>query len=56
MKDAKINYPGLLHASLIVENTPRSLEFYCGILQLARLTSRPDLGYPGAWLSATCNR
>lgn len=38
------------HCSLIVANTARSLEFYMGILGLKADESRPDLGYPGAWL------
>ena len=38
------------HCSLIVVNTAKALEFYVGILALAVDESRPDLGYPGAWL------
>ncbi len=38
------------HCSLIVANTDRALEFYMGILGLDQDLSRPDLGYPGAWL------
>jgi len=38
------------HCSLIVENTGIALEFYRGILNLVVDESRPDLGYPGAWL------
>jgi glyoxylase I family protein len=38
------------HCSLIVANTDKALEFYSGILGLQRDQSRPDLGYPGAWL------
>ena len=38
------------HCSLIVENTEKALEFYHGILGLEVDESRPDLGYPGAWL------
>ena len=40
----------LHHASLIVNDLPRALEFYQGVLGLAIDPSRPDLGYPGAWL------
>lgn len=39
------------HASLIVADTDRALDFYCGLLGLERDDSRPDLGYPGAWLN-----
>lgn len=39
------------HASLIVSDTDRSLDFYCGLLGLERDESRPDPGYPGAWLN-----
>lgn len=38
------------HCSLIVANTRKALEFYIGILALEVDESRPDLGYPGAWL------
>ena len=40
----------LLHASLLVSDTRRSVEFYRNILGLNPNQSRPDLGYPGAWL------
>lgn len=39
------------HCSLIVEDTQKALEFYSGILGLEVDESRPDLGYPGAWLT-----
>ena len=38
------------HASLIVSDLKRSLEFYTQVLGLAINAGRPDLGYPGAWL------
>lgn len=38
------------HASLIVADTARSLCFYRDLLGLEVDASRPDLGYPGAWL------
>ena len=38
------------HVSVIVEDTEQALKFYTGILGLEQDTSRPDLGYPGAWL------
>jgi glyoxylase I family protein len=38
------------HASLLVADTRRSLEFYHGLLGLPVDGSRPDLGFPGAWL------
>ena len=40
----------VLHASLLVQDTLRSLEFYQRVLGLEMNTARPDLGYPGAWL------
>jgi glyoxylase I family protein len=43
------NISSLHHVSLIVSDTDKSLEFYCGILGLERV-ERPDLGFPGAWL------
>ena len=38
------------HASLLVRDTDNALAFYCGILGLEPDPSRPDLGFPGAWL------
>lgn len=38
------------HVSLIVADTNRSLGFYRDLLGLRVDASRPDLGYPGAWL------
>ena len=45
------NYLALAHASVLVHDTPTALAFYCGVLDMALDTGRPDLGYPGAWLS-----
>ena len=39
------------HVSFIVADTARALAFYRDLLGLAVDASRPDLGYPGAWLS-----
>ncbi len=39
------------HASFIVADTERALAFYRGVLGLEQDTARPDLGYPGAWLT-----
>lgn len=38
------------HASLIVADTARALRFYGDLLGLHTDSTRPDLGYPGAWL------
>ncbi len=38
------------HASMMVQDTEQALAFYIGILGLQQDMSRPDLGYPGAWL------
>lgn len=38
------------HVSLLVADTVRALDFYHGILGIPLDDSRPDLGYPGAWL------
>ncbi|AKH20096.1 VOC family protein [Sedimenticola thiotaurini] len=42
---------GFHHASLIVADTTRALDFYHRVLGLEVDTTRPDLGYPGAWLN-----
>jgi glyoxylase I family protein len=39
------------HVSLIVKNTAKALEFYRDLLGLDVDPNRPDLGFPGAWLS-----
>lgn len=41
---------GFHHASVLVHDTARALEFYCGVLGLEQDQGRPDLSYPGAWL------
>ncbi len=38
------------HASLLVADTARALAFYHDLLGLEVDESRPDLGFPGAWL------
>lgn len=43
------NIIDLHHVSLLVADTSRALDFYCGVLGLKQ-TERPDLGFPGAWL------
>jgi glyoxylase I family protein len=42
----------LNHVSLLVRDTTRALEFYHGLLGLPVDDSRPDLGFPGAFLDA----
>ena len=39
------------HYSMVVADTARSVDFYTSILELVLDESRPDLGYPGAWLN-----
>lgn len=39
------------HVSLIVADTKRALAFYRDVLGLPEDLQRPDLGYPGAWLT-----
>jgi glyoxylase I family protein len=42
----------LNHVSLLVRDTARAVEFYHGLLGLPVDSSRPDLGFPGAFLDA----
>ena len=42
---------GFDHASVLVKDTGRALEFYTGVLGLEQDHDRPDLSYPGAWLN-----
>jgi glyoxylase I family protein len=41
---------GFDHASVLVKDTHRALEFYTGVLGLELDPNRPELSYPGAWL------
>jgi glyoxylase I family protein len=45
------NYLALAHASVVVHDTGTALAFYCGVLEMPLDAGRPDLGYPGAWLT-----
>lgn len=38
------------HVSVLAADTERALRFYRDLLGLEVDTTRPDLGYPGAWL------
>lgn len=38
------------HASVVVADSRRALEFYVDILGMQLDPARPDLGFPGAWL------
>ncbi|HFE37970.1 MAG TPA: glyoxalase [Gammaproteobacteria bacterium] len=44
-------FKSILHCSLIVSSTEESLHFYHHILGMDIDHSRPELGYPGAWLN-----
>lgn len=47
---APVHYAGIVHASVLIQDTGVSLSFYCGVLGMILDPSRPDLGFPGAWL------
>ena len=40
----------IVHSSLLVQDTERSIEFYRGVLGLQVDYSRPEMDFPGAWL------
>jgi glyoxylase I family protein len=42
---------GFHHGSLVVADTVTAVAFYRDVLGLVIDSSRPDLGYPGAWLN-----
>ncbi|MDZ7805160.1 VOC family protein, partial [Thiohalophilus sp.] len=44
------NVTTIHHVSIIVSDTSRALAFYEQVLGLPVDGTRPDLGYPGAWL------
>lgn len=41
----------IAHVSLLVSDIGQALKFYRDVLGLAVDPNRPDLGYPGAWLT-----
>lgn len=41
---------GIQHASFLIADLNRALDFYHGVLGMKLVPERPDLGYPGAWL------
>jgi len=43
-------FEGIHHASVLVTDTAKALLFYSDVLGL-EIAERPDLGFPGAWLS-----
>jgi len=44
------NILSLHHCSVLVQDTATALKFYCGVLGMKENKTRPQLGYPGAWL------
>lgn len=46
-----MNIKEIQHVSVIVKHTGQALAFYKDILGLSISQDRPDLGYPGAWLT-----
>ncbi|MDC9725878.1 MAG: VOC family protein [Gammaproteobacteria bacterium] len=40
----------IAHASFLVADLQRSLDFYCGILGIHHSTERPNFPFDGAWL------
>jgi glyoxylase I family protein len=42
---------GFHHGSLVVADTATAVAFYRDVLGMVIDASRPDLGYPGAWLN-----
>ena len=46
-----IDIKQVLHVGILVKDIARSLAFYQGVLGMEIDPKRPDLGYPGIWLS-----
>ncbi|MGF1644625.1 MAG: VOC family protein, partial [Thiotrichales bacterium] len=44
------------HASVLVTDVTRSLEFYEAVLGLRVDQQRPNLGFDGAWLQVNANQ
>lgn len=49
---SRVRIVSLLHASVVVADTARSLVFYREVLGFELNTGRPALDFPGAWLQA----
>ena len=45
---------GMNHFTVLTDDVDRTVQFYCDLLGLSP-GSRPDLGFPGAWLYADGN-
>lgn len=43
-------FAGMHHASLIVRDLTKSVNFYCQIIGLKKSALRPEMSYKGAWL------
>ncbi len=43
---------GLHHVAINVSDLARAVTFYTDVLGFAPIDSRPDFGFPGAWLQA----
>lgn len=43
----------IAHASFLVEDLQKSLDFYCGVLQIHHNQHRPNFPFDGAWLDLT---
>jgi catechol 2,3-dioxygenase-like lactoylglutathione lyase family enzyme len=43
---------GMNHFTITAENREATLDFYVGLLEFKE-THRPDLGFPGAWFTAS---
>lgn len=40
----------IAHATFLVEDVKRSLQFYCDVLQIPKNPNRPEFWFDGAWL------
>lgn len=40
----------IAHASFLVADVEKSLEFYCGVLEMKLNETRPDFAFKGAWI------
>jgi len=43
---------GIHHVSICVRDTAEAITFYTDVLGFTLLNTRPDFGFPGAWLEA----
>jgi glyoxylase I family protein len=51
-----VQIAGLHHVAINVNDVDEAIDFYRDVLGFSIIESRPDFGFPGAWLQAGANQ